>query len=172
MAVSVAAAVLVGPSLAAVTVHVPAGHQLRGVRAWCGGEVGLARVVLASLAAVVVSAAVGWRFAGSPVLLAFMWMGWTGVVLAFIDLDCRRLPDRLVAVMSAEALFFLVLLLRWGLAPLGSLGGRCSVRLLFSWPACCWLWLRLGQSGVAMRPWLRRLRCIWDGWGGVRSPSV
>ncbi len=72
----------------------PASRRRRAVLSICGA------VVLGSLAVVI-----GWR----PALLAFLAMGLIGLVLAAIDLEHHRLPDRLTlaaAVVSGLALAF------------------------------------------------------------------
>ena len=41
-----------------------------------------------------VFAAFGWRFGASAVLPAYLYLGAAGTLLAFIDLEVKRLPDR------------------------------------------------------------------------------
>jgi prepilin signal peptidase PulO-like enzyme (type II secretory pathway) len=47
-----------------------------------------------SITTAAVFGALGWRFAGAAELPAFLYLGVVGVLLAFIDIAVRRLPDR------------------------------------------------------------------------------
>jgi leader peptidase (prepilin peptidase)/N-methyltransferase len=89
---------VLGPAAAATSVTVPdrAWPWQRGPSRWLIGEpatlrrralmTGIGAVVLGGLAAVV-----GWR----PALAAFLLLGVIGLMLAAIDLEHHRLPDRL-----------------------------------------------------------------------------
>ncbi|MDQ3717319.1 MAG: A24 family peptidase [Actinomycetota bacterium] len=89
---------LLGPAAAATSVTVPdrVGPWQRDPARWLLGQpatrrrrllmTGLGAVVLGGLAA-----AIGWR----PALAAFLLVGVLGLILAAIDLEHHRLPDRL-----------------------------------------------------------------------------
>ncbi|MDQ3734333.1 MAG: A24 family peptidase [Actinomycetota bacterium] len=80
----------------------PASRRRRGLLSICGA------VVLGTVAVVI-----GWR----PALLGFLVMGMNGLMLAAVDLEHHRLPDRLIApgavVSGAALLFDAVLLGSW-----------------------------------------------------------
>ena len=123
--------VLVGPAAAATSVTVP--DRLwpwrSGSGQWPLGEPATARRrVLLTLASAMVlgslSAVIGWR----PAMFAFLSMGVIGLILAVIDLEHHRLPDRLTltgALCSAAMLVLdAVLMASWPSAVRGLL---CAV---------------------------------------------
>lgn len=110
LAVGVLTGILLGPAAAAASVTVPGRHWPWQMcpRRWVFGAPATGRrrmwvtgggvVVVASLAVTI-----GWR----PAVLAFLSIGLIGVMLAVIDLEHHRLPDRLTgtaAVVSTMAL--------------------------------------------------------------------
>lgn len=97
--VGVAAAtvgVLVGALLAALTRTLPGQGRLLVRRAWRGAGAGGGRIVAVTALAAVTTGLLGAAFGADPVLPAFFVLGLAGVVLAVVDVDCHRLPDRLV----------------------------------------------------------------------------
>lgn len=101
---------LLGPAAAATSVTVPDRRWpwQPGSNRWLLGEPATRRRrILSSVSGAVVlgslGAVIGWR----PAVLAFLTMGILGVVLAAVDLEHHRLPDRLTAtgaVVSGLAL--------------------------------------------------------------------
>lgn len=92
--------VLLGPAAAAASVTVVDRRWpwQFGSRRWLLGEpASLRRRLLLSLSGALVlgslAAVTGWR----PAALAFLVMGLAGVMLAAVDLEHHRLPDRLIA---------------------------------------------------------------------------
>jgi leader peptidase (prepilin peptidase)/N-methyltransferase len=121
------AGLLVGTALRGVVVRlsVPAGELPRttcprcdaslarfiAIRcAGCGARLG--PVLLLELVCAATVGALAWRFAGAPEVVAYCVLGAVGVALAAIDLQVRRLPDRitlpaypaLLALLAAAAL--------------------------------------------------------------------
>ena len=86
---------LVGPFLAGLTLRVPADEPILGPGAWRGAPASGRRVAAVTVLAAAVLGAVGARIGAEPHLPAYLWLGTVGVVLAVVDLDCFRLPDRL-----------------------------------------------------------------------------
>lgn len=100
------AGVLTGPAAAATSVTVPAGQWpwQSGSRRWLLGDPASRRrrVLLALLAGVVLGSlmvTIGWR----PAVLAFLGIGLFGSILAAIDLEHHRLPDRLVLTAALSS---------------------------------------------------------------------
>ncbi len=90
--------VLLGPAAAATSVTVPdrVWPWQRGSARWLLGQPATCRrcVLMTGAGAVVLgglAAAIGWR----PALAAFVFLGVLGLMLAAIDLEHHRLPDRL-----------------------------------------------------------------------------
>ncbi|MFL6130506.1 MAG: prepilin peptidase [Mycobacteriales bacterium] len=86
---------VLGPFLAGLTLRVPAGAPLLTEQAWRGRPANRPRVAVVTVLAVAVLGAVGASTGAGPQLPAYFWLGAVGLTLAVIDLDCRRLPDRL-----------------------------------------------------------------------------
>jgi leader peptidase (prepilin peptidase)/N-methyltransferase len=61
---------------------------------YCGAPSRARRLAIAAVTAVVCGA-FGWRFGASAVLLAYLYFGVVSILLAFIDVAVRRLPDPL-----------------------------------------------------------------------------
>jgi len=68
---------------------------LRGRCRTCGKPISV-RYPIVELLTAVVFGLIGWRFGGSWELPAYLYLGAIGVALGAIDLDTRRLPDRIV----------------------------------------------------------------------------
>jgi leader peptidase (prepilin peptidase)/N-methyltransferase len=68
---------------------------LRGRCADCGTSIS-ARYPLVEAATGVLFAALAWRFGGALALPAFLYLAAVAVALAMIDIDVRRLPNRIV----------------------------------------------------------------------------
>lgn len=120
LAAGVIGGVLLGPAAAATSSTVPARAwpwQLPSGRWLLGDPASQRRRVLLSIAGAVVlggvAVVIGWRPAG----LAFLSMGLVGLMLAAIDLEHHRLPDRLIlpgaAVSGSALLLDAVLLDSW-----------------------------------------------------------
>lgn len=112
--------VLLGPIAASASVTVPdrMWPWVSGSASWpIGAPATVRRRVVLTLSSAVVlgslSAVIGWR----PVMFAFMTMGIIGLMLAAVDLEHHRLPDRLTAagavVSSALVLLDALLLDSW-----------------------------------------------------------
>ena len=79
---------------------------LRGRCRHCGEPIS-ARYPLVELLTAVVFALMALRFGYSAALPAYLYLGAIGVALAFIDLDTKRLPDKLTLPSYAVALVLL-----------------------------------------------------------------
>jgi len=86
---------LLGPFLAGLTLRMPADGPVLAPGGWRGVPASRRRTVVVTALAAAVLGAVGAAVGAEPELPAYLWLGAVGVVLAVIDLDCRRLPDRL-----------------------------------------------------------------------------
>ncbi len=95
--------VVLGPLLAALTVTVPdadatwRGTWWRGVwwrGALAGRPAGARRRIVVTLLAVIALGAVGAGRGFAPDLPVYCWLAASAVVLAVIDVDCHRLPNR------------------------------------------------------------------------------
>jgi len=94
--VAAATGLLVGPALAALTLRVPAGGPLL-TRSLVKGKPAAARRVIgvsgaAAATWLLLAAAIG----ATAALPAFLYVGAVGVLLAVIDIEHHRLPDRVV----------------------------------------------------------------------------
>lgn len=88
--------VILGPWLAALTRTLPGAGRLLTGMSWRGAGASRKRIALLTLLGGVVAGVLGAVFGAQPVLPAFLLLGLAGVVLAVVDFDCHRLPDRLV----------------------------------------------------------------------------
>ena len=91
-----AAGAVVGPFLAGLTLRVPAEQPMLTAGAWRGRPAAARRVGVVTVLAAAVLGAVGAATGAEPELAAYLWLAAVGITLAVIDLDCLRLPDRLV----------------------------------------------------------------------------
>lgn len=73
---------------------------LRAVRRECSRGTGRRSTALVLAGLVGLSALLGWRFAGDPVLVAWWWSGVCSAGLAVIDFCEHRLPRSWLAVMG------------------------------------------------------------------------
>lgn len=89
--------VVCGPLLAAWTCQLPTGWPAPTLRLAAGGEASARRVSALTLATAVVFGLLAGRVGAVPALPAFLLIGAAGVVLAVIDAEHHRLPDRVVA---------------------------------------------------------------------------
>lgn len=90
--------VLLGPVAAATSTTVPDGQWpwLSGSgRWWLGEPASRRRRVLLAISGAVVLGSLATAIGSRPAVLAFLGMGLLGVILAVIDLEHHRLPDRL-----------------------------------------------------------------------------
>jgi leader peptidase (prepilin peptidase) / N-methyltransferase len=87
---------LLGPFLAGLTVTVPTdGEPVLTGGAWRGAAASPRRRLWMSLLAAAVLGVIGAGVGADAALPAYLWLGAVGAVLAVIDVDCHRLPDRL-----------------------------------------------------------------------------
>lgn len=91
--------VLLGPSLAALSRQIPREEARWGPSWWRGAMLGVT-VSRSRRAVVTVLAAVTLGFVGAgqgpgAQLAPYLWLAASSVVLAVIDIDCHRLPNRL-----------------------------------------------------------------------------
>ncbi|MGI8696163.1 MAG: prepilin peptidase [Mycobacteriales bacterium] len=90
---------VLGPALAALSVQVPRADATFGPARWSGvmlgRPAGRARVVVVTMLAVVVLGLVGAGQGFRAELAPYLWLAASAVVLAVVDLDCHRLPNRL-----------------------------------------------------------------------------
>ena len=86
---------LLGPYLAALTIRVRDGLPVFGGQAWRGVPASRRRRFAVTLVAAGVLGALGARVEPGAAIPAYLWFGAVGTVLAVIDIDCQRLPDRL-----------------------------------------------------------------------------
>jgi leader peptidase (prepilin peptidase) / N-methyltransferase len=138
---------------------------LRGRCADCGAPVS-PRYVLVEAATGVLFALLAWHFGASPVLPAYLYLAAVSVALAAIDLDVRRLPDRIVlpSYLVGAAL----------LAPAAVGDWRAAVRALLAMAALWGLYFAIrfaypagmGYGDVKLAGVLG-LYLGWLGWGAV-----
>lgn len=86
----------VGPTLAALTHTAPADGPMLTLRQLRGVPAGRRRIVVTGVVTAAVFAALAAAIGPSLALPAFLVMGALGVVLAVVDAEHHRLPDRLV----------------------------------------------------------------------------
>jgi leader peptidase (prepilin peptidase)/N-methyltransferase len=109
---------LVGRALAGLTITAACPTRRVFGGGWVGGAAaGLGRRVVVTAATGAVLAAVAGRLGWRPVLPAFAVLAGTGVVLAVVDIEHRRLPDRVVVPAAGACV---VLLTAAGLAHAGA----------------------------------------------------
>lgn len=141
---------------------------LRAVRRECSRHTGRHTTALIIAGLVALSALVGWRFAGDPVVVAWWWSGLCSAGLAVIDVGEHRLPQSWLAAMG-----------------LGVLVVFAAITILRSEPAALWraitaaalIWLgmRLVEAicAGAMGGGDTRLQAVlalqlgWVGWNTV-----
>lgn len=74
---------------------------------WRGRPVSRWQVTAMAAVAGALFGALGFRFAGSATLPAWSWLAATGMMLAIIDLRCRRLPHPLTAATAVGGVLLL-----------------------------------------------------------------
>jgi leader peptidase (prepilin peptidase) / N-methyltransferase len=133
--------------------------RCRDCRSWFGPPVVL------ELTTAVVLALVGARFADSPAVVAFGFLGVIGVALSAIDIATRRLPDQLTLPAYPVLVFLL------GIAAVTGHSGGALVRALLGGVALtCFYFLlavvRPGQLGAGdvKLAGLTGLALGWLGW--------
>lgn len=94
------AGLLLGPLLAAWTHRAVNSQSLLGGAAWRGHGASLRRIGAMCVAAAGLFAVCGYRFAHSATVAAWCWLCATGLVLAVVDVEHRRLPFRVVTAMG------------------------------------------------------------------------
>jgi leader peptidase (prepilin peptidase) / N-methyltransferase len=124
---------VLGPFLAGLTLRVPDGDPVLGVRWWAGGSAGGRRIGAVTALAAVALGAVGAAIGGHRELAAYLWLAAVGVTLAVIDLDTLRLPDRLTLPSLPVGLVLLAIPGDWsalGRAALGAVAAGGAALLL------------------------------------------
>ncbi|MGI5212662.1 prepilin peptidase [Plantactinospora sp. CA-290183] len=131
----------------------------------CGERIGPAPGLVEVVAATVLGA-LAWRIGGTSPLLAYGWIAGFGIVLGFVDVAVRRLPDRLTLPAAAGGLALFGLVVLAGEAPPGRLGTALLCALAVTG---CYLGLVL-VSGGGLGPGDARLAFgtgLATGWYGT-----
>lgn len=104
-----AAGLLLGPALAALTRTVPTGGRMLSRGILRGAPARAPRIAGVGIAAAATSAVLAGAIGASAALPAFLLMGAAGVVLAVIDTEHHRLPDRVVLPSCAAGAALLLI---------------------------------------------------------------
>jgi leader peptidase (prepilin peptidase)/N-methyltransferase len=86
---------LLGPFLAGLSLRIPADEPVFTAGAWRGGTANPGRTGCVTLLAAAILGTIGAGVGADAALPAYLWLGAVGLTLGVIDVDCRRLPDRL-----------------------------------------------------------------------------
>lgn len=96
LAAGILIGIALGPALAGLSVTAPTAAPLIGARTLFGAPASTRRIVLVTVLSAVTLGLIGTAIGPAPELPAFLWLGAIGVVLAVVDVEHHRLPDRLV----------------------------------------------------------------------------
>lgn len=103
MAVTLLAAaigVALGPALAAWADRTVRETPVLAAGWWHGGESSASQIAIVSLVTGGLFGTFAYRFGESPTLAAWCWLSATCIVLAVVDVRCRRLPHRITALTT------------------------------------------------------------------------
>lgn len=98
--IAAAVGLLIGPALAAWATHSARRLSLLTEGWWRGGQASPRRIGVVCTLSGALFALFGYRFSGGATLPAWCWLSAAGLVLAVVDLECQRLPHRVVGATA------------------------------------------------------------------------